>query len=147
MLDGDGLQQQSTDVNFSGASFRVFKDAWDMPIAFVRQAYPDEINGSPYVRNLQNRDPFDPANKLTGSGLMTARWTPYMFNYPTWAVPTPASAPTLINLKTIYPGVRNFVPTLISAGPNKVWEADLFGGADNDNLLSYRLRREGNRGD
>ena len=148
MLDGEGLPIQTSGLaNLPGLKF--FKDSWGTPIAFVRQAYPDEVNGGVYVRSGQVRDPFDPSNKLTTSGLMTSRWPVYMANFPTWAVPS-FSAPTMSNVKTTYPGARNFVPTLISAGPDKQFvtpTADVFGGTDNDNLLGYRLRRQDAKGD
>jgi len=148
MTDGEGLQQQTMESpGFPG--FKVFKDSWGTPIAFVRQAYPDEATGGAYVRGGQVRDPFDPSNKLTASSLMTARWPVYMANFPTWAVPS-FSAPTMSTVKTTYPGARNFVSTLISAGPDKQFvtaTADVFGGTDNDNLFSYRLRRQDAKGD
>ena len=154
MTDGEGLQQQTMESpSFPG--LKVFKDAWGTPIAFVRQAYPDEVNGGVYVRSGQVRDPFDPSNKLTTSGLMTSRWPVYIASFPTWAVPSGvapfSSAPTLTNLKTVYPGARNFTSTLISAGPDKQFfktsEYDVYGGTNNDNLLGYRLRRQDAKGD
>jgi len=39
----------------------------------------------------------------------------------------------------------NHTPTVLSAGPNAKWDADLF-GSGTDNLLGFRLRREGTQG-
>jgi len=45
-----------------------------------------------------------------------------------------------------YPNATpNHVPTVLSAGPNAKWDADLF-GSGTDNLLGFRLRREGTQG-
>ncbi len=138
MLDSDGLNQQTADApNFPG--FKVYKDAWDMPIAFVRHAYATELDDKPFVRNIAaaNKDPFDPAGKLPAvMAVNPMLWKQITNNAPTgYTIPSP------------YVSNRNHVPTLVSAGPNKSYEPDLFAGTDNDNLLSYRLRREGNRGD
>jgi len=140
MTDGEGLQQQSIDFTGSGWSARVFKDAWGTPIAFVRHAYTAELNASPYVRSGSVRDPFDPGLKLSAATLPAATWTQIR-----------GTPPAFINGNVpaayIYGNPSNHVSTLISAGPNKLWEADVFGGTDNDNLFSYRLRRQDAKGD
>ncbi len=141
MTDGDGLQQQTADApSFPG--LKLFKDAWGLPIVFVRHAYTPEVDQPPFVRNAAatNKDPFDPAGKLPA--FMTA-YPVVWSNIMAYTANTPGSA----NIPATYQGNRNFVPTLVSFGPNKQPEGNLFGGTDNDNLLSYRLRREGNRGD
>ena len=40
-------------------------------------------------------------------------------------------------------GAWNWVPTIVSAGSNREFDANLGQG---DDILSYRLAREGNRG-
>lgn len=134
MTDGDGLNQQVIDSpTFPGQ--KVFKDAWGKEIAFVRHAYTGELNSPPFIRAGQLRDPFDPAAKL--STFMTANaWNGIILGAPPFAPMPPTYTPA-----------ANHVGTLISAGPNKDFETSIFGGADNDNLLSYRLRREGARSD
>ena len=149
MTDGEGLQQQSTDYTGTGwsGSARVFKDSWGTPIAFVRQAYTPELNSPPYARsgNLP-RDPFDPGSKLNAANFPSATWTQIRGTPPAFInanVPMVYTYNTAANA-TLAP---NFVPTVVSAGPNKLWEADLFAGPDNDNLLGYRLRRQDAKGD
>ena len=137
VLDGDGLQQQTTDVAFNGGNYRVFKDSWGTPITFVRQAYTPELRLAPYIRVGQEHDPYDQTIKLPA--VMTAN--PGLWGQITW------SKPTYANIPAAYPGAVNFEMTVVSAGPNKLWEADLFGGTDNDNLLGYRLRRQDAKGD
>ena len=144
MTDGDGLQQQSSDftgANWSGSA-RVFKDAWGTPIAFVRTAYTPELNSPPFVRNAAAavKDPFDPAGKLG----------PVMVANPGYWTSLNANRPTFVTAPSPYNGSLNVVSTLISAGPDKLFTTgtyDAFAGTDNDNLLSYRLRREGAKGD
>jgi len=138
MLDSDGLQQQSTDYTGAGwnVSARLFKDAWGTPIAFVRMAYTPELNAPPYIKAGQLRDPNDPAGKL-----------PAIMSALAWGQLT-ANTPPFAGIPGTYPAAtQNFVPTLVSAGPNKLWEPSIFAGSNNDNLLSYRLRREGGKGD
>ena len=138
MLDSEGLQFQTTDsAAFPG--FKVFKDAWGSPIAFVRQVYTPEVNVAPYIKAGQLKDPFDPGSKLS------AVMTPYLWQCMTINMPAVAGVPAT------YPApVQNFVATLVSAGPDKVFTTgtyNLFGGVNNDNLLSDRLRRDGAKGD
>ena len=139
MTDGDGLNQQVIDSpGFPGQ--KVFKDNWGQPIAFVRLAYTPELRAVPFIRAGQEKDPFDPAGKLPAVMTMNPiLWKQILPNPPTF-VATPAP----------YPGAVNHVATLISAGPDKQFTSPtygVFGGTDNDNLLSYRLRREGAKGD
>ena len=152
MTDQDGLQQQSSD--FTGASWnisaRVFKDAWGTPIAFVRHAYTAELNASPFLRGgNRGRDSFDPASKFNVTTLPPATWTQIRGTPPAFIN---VNVPPAYNYNTPADFTRapNHVSTLISAGPDKLFTTgtyDAFAGTNNDNLLSYRLRREGAKGD
>jgi len=138
MTDGDGLEQQSSEFTGNGWIARVFKDSYGMPIAFVRQAYTAELNSPPYVRSGQPvRDPFDPGSKA--GTFLSQNWNTLKRNVPAFA-----------NYPANYTPNTNFVPTLVSAGPDKNYTSatyDLFGGSNNDNQISYRVRREGTSGD
>ena len=144
MTDGEGLEQQSTESdNFAG--FRLFRDSYGKPIAFVRHAYSSpELDQPPYVRaGAVNKDPFDPSPNGKLATFFTTYpgvWSNIIQNAPPFAM-IPASYPTT--------PTRNHVPTLISAGPNKSYETNMFSaaGTDNDNQFSFRTRREGNSGD
>jgi hypothetical protein len=112
-------------------------------------------------------DPFDPLGKLptmtapSGTAWSTTSlqtfWTVLTANHIASPLPTgyPYGYPFDINSSTTPPTwtTRNVLPTLVSAGPNKLFGTDLLGslgaGTDDDakdNILSFRLRREGNRG-
>ena len=152
----DGLQQQIGDAGLGG--FKCFKDAWGTPIAFVRTAYNGEVAGKPFFvptpTNPNPFDPFDPRGKLPGMTGLAGWWTAVRAPV-TWAgVPTtyPPAAPANLN----------HTWTAISAGPDKQWwgprgtpgaATDIYGltvpdtDTAKDNQLSYRLRREGARGD
>lgn len=157
----DGTQQQTGDVSITftppagtqtSKPMRAYMDSWGNPIMFVRMASPDEVNASPYIRATgnTNRDFLDPMAKLlTPSATWTAPpstpspnsmldlfWAKVMQNHISAGVGTS-------NLTTYSNPSRNWVPTVISMGPNKKWD----GFFDQDNIVSYRLRREGNRGD
>jgi prepilin-type N-terminal cleavage/methylation domain-containing protein len=158
----DGTQQQTGDVSVSVTppsgtqavkTMRAYMDSWGNPIMFVRMASTDEVNNSPYVRTTgsANKDFLDPLGKLlTPSASWTAPpstpsptsmldlfWAKVMQNHIKAGMGT-------LNLETSYSvPARNWVPTVISMGPNKKWD----GFFDEDNIVSYRLRREGNRGD
>ncbi len=139
MTDGEGLEQQSSEST-APAGFRLFKDTYGMPIAFVRHAYSSpELDQAPYVRaGAANKDPFDPTPNGKLATFMTAYpaiWGNIILNAPAFAM-----------IPGIYPA-KNNLPTLISAGPNKSYEANIFGGSNNDNQISYRVRREGTSGD
>lgn len=158
----DGLEQQSTDLPIATGTVRVFVDAWDTPILFVRLAMPDEVNATPYLRARQSaldtaRDPNDPAlgNPPVGSlARATASWTitgagNSLDTFWTAIAANHYGVGALIPATT-YPTTgaalsRNWVTTVISAGPNKQWNGPFAPGSDD--IISFRLRREGNRGD
>ena len=172
--DGSNQQVGGTDVVDTAAmpakviSLPVYKDGWGNPILFLRHATGGEINGPPYSRAN--------SLKVTGGSLtvvnmldprgMISDWTPAFpaaQNNPWLALKTldPAGAQFNSNylaqelskgLTTFGPfttikSAENVLPTLVSAGANRQFGA-LLGGDDggDDNLLSYRLRREGDKG-
>ena len=139
LMDTNGLTQQAGDVLVGGKAFRCVKDDWGTPIAFVRQCYTPELNAPPYIRAGQPQDPFFP---LPGRNLgsvyagMSGYWGTLINNVPGFAA-MPGS----------YPGPRNFIGALISAGANRSFDGNPFGTSSSDDIVSFRLRREGQRGD
>jgi prepilin-type N-terminal cleavage/methylation domain-containing protein len=168
---------QAADVEYpvgSGTTFKVFQDAWGMPISFCRMTYTPEVNTTPHARPgaPATRNMADPLGKLARWpkasqllfwNLVTANHLPYTWNVPGVGPQTFPSGFAQTGFPYDVPGTNpptgpwNWVPTLISAGPNKQYHsatgttAYLFGGSStddaNDNVLSFRLRHEGNRGD
>ncbi len=141
---GDGLEQQTADINLTGGgSARVFVDPWAQPIIYFRMGFAPELNLPPYIRSgVQNRDLCDPLGKLTQA---QGTWTAASLNL-FWA----AMAQNHIGAGTVVPATypipsQNWVPTAVSAGPDKAFGAPTY--FDGDNLVGFRLRREGNRGD
>jgi prepilin-type N-terminal cleavage/methylation domain-containing protein len=139
---------------------QVFKDAWGNPVAFLRQGYTAELNGPPYARTGAgtNRDPIDPtARLLTPSGTWTSANIATLVDQ-FWIKLNLTPHATLdgtpfLTLRPIYPrdavppaspsGAWNWTPTLVSAGADHKdagFSPDLGQG---DDLLSFRLGREG----
>lgn len=148
----DGSNQQ---VGTLAGGASVYKDGWGNPIAFVRNATGGEIGGASFLRattiQVPNGSPppvtvpFVVKNPLDPTGRLLVR-----AGNP-WAV----TAPTNGYRTTMFTALgltdftnENFLPTLVSAGPNKKFGVYLDFAADDsaDNLLSYRLRREGDKG-
>ena len=133
MGGSEGLQQQVGVDPVDGLSF--FRDSWGEPIGFFRHAKSVEINQSPYAK------PRAGANGVTTSNALDPNAK--MFKY--------AMPPAFLGY---FPGNafsnENSVATFYSAGPNKEFGADPISLTEDealDNLLSYRLRREGAKGD
>lgn len=147
--DTDGIQQQ---IGTTTGGNKCFRDSWGTPIAFVRTVYNAEVANPPFVRTGQPTDPFDPRGKL---GTVTAAWTTSGANnsLATWWNTQRLNVPSFAQVPANYPGAVNHIPTAISAGPNKNFGVDVYGLAPGDtdpgkdNILSYRQRREGTRGD
>ena len=96
-----------------------------------------ELNTDPQTR-FPNRDPFDPEGKPATVTALTNWWG--SLNCPTLG--DGGGYPTAATYRATN---RNHVIALISAGPNKVFADPTI--YDGDNLISYRLRREGAKGD
>ena len=132
----EGLQQQ---VATSDKGLSVFNDNWGVPIAFIRNATNAEIQAAPHSKpSTVSSNPLDPR------GLLIVRAGN------NWTAANRTAAITALGLANP-PGFMNanFIPTLVSAGPDKDFGTYLGGAAGdagNDNLLSYR-RREGTRRD
>jgi len=137
--EGDGLPV--TDMTIGGVSRRVFVDPWDSPIAFSRMSYVGEVNTQEYVRaGAGARDPLDPNARLVA---FNTTWTTVQRDY-FWTLAT-SNHITGTGIPVPYVSTLNWSAAVISAGPNRQWDG-LF-APDSDNVVSYRLRREGNRGD
>ena len=148
----EGLQQQ---VATTPSGLTVFNDNWGREIVFIRHATNAEIQGPPHSKPSAGgfKNPLDPrgllltnawANRVNAAkGLMGNMVTGFQ------STPPPDKF-ILLQVNTITGfQTENFIPTLISAGPDKDFGTALGGAAGdsgNDNLLSYR-RREGTRRD
>ncbi len=151
--DLDGLNQQ---VGTTPGGRQAFVDNWGTPITFRRWADPDEVQSEPFVRRnvIQTRSGTSYSlNMIDPSGKLLNR----LDN--SWGTDTTGlnAINRLAALTAIFPGQglqyfpnRNVVPTLISAGPDKLFGADVYGAnsadAGSDNVVGYRLRREGAQG-
>jgi prepilin-type N-terminal cleavage/methylation domain-containing protein len=148
-----GLDQQAISTTIGPNTYRTFGDAWGTPLAFVRHAYPLEVQGPPYVPTGKTAfDPFDPSPSHKANATLTGtRWAQIRAFAPSTTIFVPVASnmpltytPTGSGTATT-PGA-NFVPTVISAGPNKIFlDPDIFNTAS-DNLYGFRLRREGSQG-
>ena len=126
-----GLDQQTVTTPAGLA----FVDGWGMPIAFTRLTYKAELNSPPWSKGTSpSKDPVDPLRRLVPG------WTT------NWADFWPKVAGQHINyggFPATYPGPgANWVMSAISAGRKREFN-DLI--TDPDNLLSFRLRREGQK--
>lgn len=131
----DGLNNQVGQVNVSGVpNLPCFVDAWGTPISFLRHHYAPEVDNAPYCRAGDPYDPFNPSRK--GATEVNARWTDIIQSL--------GQSQTLSGMPGSYVGNRNFVSTLVSAGPNRRYDGTPYGG---DDLVSFRLRGEGKKGD
>jgi len=124
--------------------FKVFTDTFGKPLTYARYATNGEIRSSPYTKTgVASQDPFDPTNKLGAP----------------WTIPgnaTQATPPVVAAGLGLTGFGVNWLPSIICAGPNKNWDglnvvlvpAPLLDTVttDSDNILGYRLRREGERG-
>jgi prepilin-type N-terminal cleavage/methylation domain-containing protein len=143
----DGLEQQ---VGKNAANQNAFIDGMGSPIAFVRLGY----DGNAAELNSKAFDPFYP-NK-TGAGAYRNLASDFdaingagAFEMQVWDRPNGVrSTVGWVAVPTDYPGLKNHTWFVISAGPNRLFpEAPSNTIYDGDNLLSYRLRREGAGGD
>jgi prepilin-type N-terminal cleavage/methylation domain-containing protein len=160
----EGLEQQIGDVPTMPGQ-KCYLDQYGQPIYFNRLAYNGdngELNNPPFVKAPVAANLFDPfyskpANTGgyrdfgtdVGAASANALWAavvPPSSTYTAannWAqIPGINAAPPLY----IYPGKLNHVSTLISGGLNKglTEPGGLYTG---DNIFSYRLRKEGQKGD
>jgi len=154
---------------------KVFLDPWGTPISFRRFAnlrdhgnsrttlaalqnnngmggYITELSNPPYSRLNANRDALDPEAKLSANWFTTGvRNT--MFNGRLYDNFATGVAGAIVGP---FPNL-NLGPFIFSAGPDKKYHSDtIAGGASlegnfrstaNDDIVSYRLRRTGERGD
>lgn len=135
------------DVTVSGGTFPVFRDLWGSPLAYIRFGTNPEIDSPPFSKPGVSRDPFDPRGKLTQAWVNREAAARAVFR-----VPGRTDFPTIF-----FPGAHWMI-TVISAGPEKdiarIGQAILNPLAnglvpvtdDEDDILGYRLRREGQGG-
>ena len=130
----DATAGAQTDVQVGGKTFRAFKDAWGTPITFARFAQYDELQSPPFARAAGVNDPIDPVGKLRF-----------------WSLPASKSTaegqigPRRGGVPFSFDG-KNKRITVISAGPNKMFESGEPTGTTDDSF-GYRLTRQGTRGD
>ena len=143
----DGMNQQVADLpldpnNPAAGTARMFVDSWGQPIAFFRMGFPQEVQGPPYARSGAVRDPCDPLGKLVQFNPTT--WTPAQLNG-FWLIVTQNQFGVGTLIPSPYPAAQpqNWVATTVSAGPDAEWGSFF----DGDNLIGFRTRREGARGD
>jgi prepilin-type N-terminal cleavage/methylation domain-containing protein len=172
----DGLEGQTAAIPISAtpgaATVTVFKDSWGNPITFMRHASGGEINGPPYTRagtvkvagtyTLTVNNMLDPLAKLS-------TWSPpvpAMNDNPWLYLKTLDTSSMPLNNYTYmhnqlrmgglpttgfasFPDIaygNNTIPTVISYGPGYKYPAAFPAWNNDNNLLSYRLRKEGDRG-
>ena len=129
-------------VTIGTTEYKVFTDTFGKPLTYARFATNVEITTPPFTKTgVTSQDPFDPLNKLGAP----------------WTIPgnatqaTPAVVAAGLGLTGF--GV-NWLPSIICSGPNKNFDGLNVAPAtglvtiptDTDNILGYRLRREGERG-
>ena len=159
MNSAEGTSYQTTTDSATGLTH--FVDAWGKPVAFVRHALNGEINSTPFAHPAKAKG--YPTGPLINSSLDNGgKLTFDMKN--TWYFPAyPAPSINLntaqnlrgslnVGLPTAYE-VKfdnvNQLPTLVSAGANNDFGANWLDPSDDDaadNLLSYRLRSVGAKG-
>lgn len=145
-----GMEQQVGDApNVAGK--KVFLDAYREPLYFSRLTFGGdagaELDAPPYVKAPVASNTFDPfypkqangqyRNLATDIGVANANTL--------WAQVIPVTNANWPGVPLQYPGLRNHTAAVISAGPDKnLLVPGVFSG---DNLLSYRLRKDGAKGD
>lgn len=159
-FDADPLRNQTKE----SAAGTIFVDTWGKPIAFARMAYTPELNAPPYApkrSSVASLDPIDPKGKLGGWANLSDFWQKmtaghYAYSLANPPYPTATSTTFPFSSPPAHPGAEaNWIATPISAGPDGPDIADVnagnpFAGADlfsGDNLVGFRLRKEGQRGD
>ena len=139
----EGLEGQ---ITTTPGGRKVFTDGFGGPIAFVRLGY--DGNGNELNPPNLAYDPFYP-NKVGSTYRNLAADYPggaAAFEPQVWD----AVRPTVgwVAVPPDYPGLKNHTAFLVSPGPNGTFVDPGFATVyDGDNLLSYRLRKEGGRGD
>ena len=149
-------------VTIGTNEFKVFSDTYGKPLTYARFATNTEIQSAPFVKaGAASQDPFDPTNKLRVSTIASPN--PWLVN---GTQITAAEITAVANSLGLTGFGVNWLPSIICAGPNRNFDGlnvapsppappgTLATGLatipiDNnstDNILGYRLRREGERG-
>ncbi|CAN5568778.1 hypothetical protein BH11PLA2_BH11PLA2_35720 [soil metagenome] len=150
IFDVDSLNAWVKPITVNGYTGKCFVDAYGTPITYARFLTNEELNEAPYtkiptVTATTSNNPFDPKGRLSSASI------------PAWT--NRASFNTLSGI-TDADMKKNFMATVISAGPNRVWDGlnvnttglvtytvNATTNATSDNLMGYRLRKLGARGD
>ena len=145
-VGGDTFQRISGD----GPAGRSFLDVWNKPIAFSRLTYSAELDAQPYqpatASATSGKDSLDAKGRLSAYDTVwtqakrDAFWSAVVANHL-------ASGGVLAT----YDQTRNWMMTAVSGGPNLTLTGPpglLISNDDaaGDNLISYRLRKEGRSG-
>lgn len=134
----------TTEVTVHGGTFTTFKDGWGSPIYYVRYATNGEIDA---LNSATNKDPLDPRGRLRASGWsaanLSASWIYHGSSSNAHAFPNHNWMMT-----TISPGAgKDEDATDISVDLHVIPSDGLFLVSDLTNdILGYRVRREGNSG-
>lgn len=122
VFDSDaGTSGRHLDTAVNGTPVRVYRDAWDHPVSFVRFHQSAELDRAPYAREQSVfKNPFDPLGKLAQA----------------WPNKTDAET----RLGTAFNN-RNKALLVYSVGRNGV-----LNNFDLDDVLGYKLRSAGARG-
>jgi prepilin-type N-terminal cleavage/methylation domain-containing protein len=125
-------------VNVGGVDLKVFRDAWNQPITFVRFAQNAELDAPPFVNTNQTiRDPLDPLGKLYN-------WTTIDPNVTNQVLTKKQMCETTLGVT--FDG-RNKMLTAVSAGNNKRFEGLANSMGTTDDVYGYRLHRLGRKGE
>jgi prepilin-type N-terminal cleavage/methylation domain-containing protein len=139
-------------IQIGGGNFKVFVDSWGTPVKYVRWVKPDVANTAllaemdlPEFRPANNvlfKDREDPEGLLLRTALNPLN---------TWPDSTRTAAALLLlgrdASNTPYDfQSQNVIPTAISAGPDKQFNAS-YQYDTGDDIFSFRLRKERQRGE
>lgn len=143
-FDADPLRNQ-TKQTATGIPY--FVDTWGKPIIFLRMAFTPELDdvNQPYLpkSGINSKDPIDPKGTLTDPGNMG--WSS-LNNF--WSIMTNGHY-SYAEFQSTYPS-RNWIASPISSGPDEEFGSLIVGPSGDpsgDNLVGFRLRKEGQRGD
>lgn len=145
----DAMQGAQTSIDVYGAKLDAFKDAYGTPITFRRfyQSPTGELKNPPYsARGLKTiTDPLDPVGRLNPN--IWKPTNPKTSGNPAAAVKAVFLTPGVGQPSGTAPTFNgdNKVPTVISAGDDREFEAGLPGILDD--AFGYRVTRQGVRGD
>ncbi|MGL4422490.1 MAG: pilus assembly FimT family protein [Gemmataceae bacterium] len=125
--------------------FRVFRDPQNQPMLFIRWATNTELNTPPYIKSgATSNDPVDPLGKLVSWSNTTKTPNANIRG-------NAATVATGLGITGGFQG-NNWACIIVAQGGDKTSSTTPTTGIttvsfDQDDIVSYRLRREGQRGD